>query len=121
MTTRADIIDTTLRDLRILGVGDDAPDARDAADVGKRLDDIYAELRAEGLNRDHSGVWDLDDVPPEYTRPLVRLTMHECADLFHLPEDRVVRLQLQAVEARNALRRRAATLNEGEPAKAEYY
>lgn len=118
---RADIIEDTLRDLTVLGVGDSAPSAEDAAEVGKRLDALFAELRVMGLNADDAGVWDLDDVPPHYRTHLTKITMNRCADLFQVPEDRIVRINLQAENAENEIRRLAMPVNTGGRAQAEYF
>lgn len=118
---RADIIEDVLRDLTVLGAGDSAPSAEDALEVGKRLDAVFAELRVMGLNGDDAGVWDLDDVPPHYRLHLVKIAMNRCTDLFQIPEDRIVRINLQSENAENEIRRLAMPINLGGPAQAEYF
>lgn len=121
MTMRADIIADALRDLEVLGVGQSAPDASDALEVGKRLDRIYARLRGKGLTNDGNGIWDLTDIPPEYEEPLITMTASSCSRLFGKPADEVVTRRLESIEAENEIRKQSAALNDRQPVEAEYY
>jgi len=118
--TRADIIKDALRALRRLGAGRE-PDAEDEDIVGTKLDRIYARLRARGLTNDGSGVWALTAVPDEFAEELVILTAAANADTFHVPEERLVRLRLEEVEARNEITRLAGRDRQDTPAVAEQY
>lgn len=120
MTTRLDVIKRGLQKLRKLGIGRE-PAAEDERTVGQELDDLYARLRGKGLTNNGTGVWDLTDVPGEIAAPLVVMTASACADDFHIPEDRLVRLQLQSVEAENEIRRQTARLNDRKPVVVEQF
>lgn len=120
MPTRADIIRDTLQNLRQLGAGR-APEAEDDAIVGRKLDRLYAELRAKGLTNDGSGVWTLTAVPDEYAEHLVVLASSRNADTFHISEARMVRLRLEEVEAENRIRRLSARARTDEPVRAEQF
>lgn len=120
MATRADIIRDTLQNLRTLATGR-SPEADDDAVVGRKLDRIYAELRSHGLTNDGSGVWALAAVPDEFVEHLVVITSSRCADTFHVPDDRVVRLRLEEVEARNRITRLASRNRTDDPAVVEQF
>lgn len=118
MATKADIIADTLRNLRDLGTGETAT-ADDSDVVGNKLDRIYAELRSDGLTNDGSGVWALSAVPDEYVEHLVVMASSRCADTFHIPDDRIVRLRLEEVEARNRITRISSRARTDDPAVTE--
>lgn len=118
MATKADIVAITLRNLRTLGTGR-SPAAEDDSIVGDTLDRIYAELRAKGLTNDGSGVWALTAAPDEYVEHLKVITSSRCADTFHIPDDRIVRLRLEEIEAENRIRRLAGRPRTDDPVKTE--
>ena len=120
MATRSDIIKGTLRKLRVLGTGR-APEAEDDEVVGEKLDEIYAELRAERLTNDGSGVWALTAVPNEYVNHLVVIGSSRNADDFHLPDDRIIRLRLEEIEAKNRIRKLSGGSRTDDPAVTEQY
>ena len=120
MATKAVLVRMTVRNLRVLAAGA-IPPAEDSALVGDALDEVHAELTGKGLTNDGAGVWTVEAVPPELIQPYVVLASSTMADTFHVPDDRIVRLRLEAIEAENRIRRQIAVLNDGEPVKAEQF
>lgn len=121
MATKADIIKQTLRHLRKLGSNRE-PAGEDSDIVGERLDRIYAKLRRRGLTNDAgAGVWALSAVPDEYADDLMLMAADACADTFMVPENRLVRLRLDAVNARNEIARISGRLRRDEPVVAEQF
>lgn len=118
--TKADLVKRILQNLRQLGAGS-APTAEDAEIVGEKLANIHAELAREGLTNDGAGVWTIDEVPDFAAEPYIVMASSACGDTFHVPENRIVRLRLEAVEARTRIRRRVAALNDHAPVKAEQF
>lgn len=118
--TKADLTKRVLQNLRVLGASA-TPTADDSDVIGEKLDHVHARLQGRGLTNDGTGAWTIETVPDFVAESYIVMASSLAADPFHVPDDRIVRLRLEAVEAENEIRRQVATLNDGEPAKAEQF
>lgn len=118
--TRTDLIKRVLQTIRSLGTGQ-SPNADDADVVGEKLDNLQARLEGKGLTNDGNGAWTIETVPDTVAEPYIVLGTALCVDAFHVPENRIVRLRVEALEAENEIRRQVAVFNDREPVKAEQF
>lgn len=77
--TARDIVDTALKRIRVLGIGENVSD-EDYASAREVLDVVFAEISAiEGLSLD----WDLETIPDEISRNLAWYLAALLANDFH--------------------------------------
>jgi hypothetical protein len=93
--TRDQLIDEALVNLFADGGAGQAPDAESQATVDRKVDGLFAELRA----REICTVVNDQQIPPEWFNPLAELLANECATAFGaqksvaLREDAMARLK----------------------------
>lgn len=115
MATKADLRDSVLERLGVLGAGATAAQ-EDAALVERTIDRYHETLVGEGLAN-----WATSDIPDEVMVPLTWIFAGLLARPFELNEQEVVNLENEITLGRNALRRQISVKAKSEPVTAEYF
>jgi hypothetical protein len=101
--TPAELKDRVLGKLRVLGAGQTA-EAEDVFTVNEGYTSVYEQLKNQNLV-----TWSLTgDIPDKLATQIIKMVAYEVSDEFHIPEQRIQRLLIEADRALDDIRIKSA-------------
>lgn len=100
MATKAEVRNYTLQELGVLQLGQSAQ-SQDATEIETAYDEVYADLKSEGL-----AVWaSTGSVPAKLVPHMVALVAYSRANTYGISNDRYMRIAAKAGTAKSEIRR----------------